>query len=81
MVLDDEKDLVLKYSVRFGKIAVEKGYITEDNLFEAIGLQVEEDLNDIEHRLLGTILFDMGVMSEEEIKEVLKELFKSRSKK
>jgi len=34
---------------RFGVIAVEKGFITKENLFEALKIQVEDDLSDKPH--------------------------------
>ncbi len=75
---NDDTGFVKKYCVRFGVIAVKKGYINEDNLFEALTLQVEENLNDEEHRLIGTILFDLGMMGEKEIEDVVNELLKEK---
>jgi 3-deoxy-D-manno-octulosonate 8-phosphate phosphatase KdsC-like HAD superfamily phosphatase len=74
----NDTDFVKKYCVRFGVIAVKKGYINEDNLFEALKLQVEEDLNSEEHRLIGAILYDLGMMSEKEIEDVVNELLKEQ---
>jgi hypothetical protein len=71
---NDETSFVKKYCVRFGVIAVKKGYITEEALFEALKIQVEEELKKEEHRLIGTILYDMGMMGEKEIKDVVNEL-------
>jgi hypothetical protein len=59
---------------RFGVIAVEKGYITADQLFEAMMIQLKENLDGWEHRLLGKILFDLGYMSSDQIREVLDEM-------
>jgi len=75
---NDDAGFVKKYCVRFGVIAVKKGYINEDNLFEALKLQVEEDLNNEEHRLIGTILYDLGMMGEKEIEDVVNELLKEK---
>ncbi len=75
---DKTIDVTTKYCIRFGKIALDKGYITEDQLYEAIRLQVEDDIKGRPHRVLGYILFKMGVMSAKEIDDVLNELFKQK---
>jgi hypothetical protein len=59
---------------RFGVIAVEKGFINADQLFEAMTIQLKENLDRGEHRLLGKILFDLGYMNPEQINEVLDEM-------
>jgi len=52
---------------RFGAIAVEKGYITKEQLLEAIKIQVEEDLEHGSHRVLGQILLEMRAISPENL--------------
>ena len=56
---------------RFGVIAVEKGFISDDQLLQALSLQAEENLKSGKHRLLGQILLDLGFMTEPQIEEVL----------
>ena len=63
-----------KREMRFGVVAVEKGYITPDQLFEALKAQVREDLEGETHRLLGEILLEQDVMTQEQKDEVLKVL-------
>ncbi|MBW1851164.1 MAG: hypothetical protein JRJ15_06980 [Deltaproteobacteria bacterium] len=57
---------------RFGSIAVKKGFITSEQLIEAISIQVAENIKDNKHRIIGTILRDMGLLTIEQINEVLK---------
>ena len=57
---------------RFGSIAVKKGFITSEQLIEAISIQVAENIKDKKHRIIGTILRDMGLLTIEQIDEVLK---------
>ena len=57
---------------RFGSIAVKKGFITSEQLIEAISIQVAENIKDNKHRIIGTILGDMGLLTIEQINEVLK---------
>jgi hypothetical protein len=59
---------------RFGFIAVEKGYINAEQLLEAMMIQLKENLDKWEHRLLGKILFDLGYMSSDQIRDVLDEM-------
>ncbi len=59
---------------RFGLAAVEMGFITVDQLFEAIKIQIKEELEKGEHRLIGKILFEMGVIKLPQIDEVLETL-------
>jgi hypothetical protein len=56
---------------RFGIIAVEKGFITEQQLGEAVNIQMQDDLEGKEHRLIGAIMLDKGFMNVGQIKEVL----------
>ena len=56
---------------RFGVTAVEKGFITKDQLFEAIKTQITEEIEKKEHRLVGRILYDMEFLTLAQIDEVL----------
>ena len=64
---------------RFGVTAVEKGLITLDQLFDAMKIQLTEEIKKKEHRLIGTILFDMGVLSLPQIDEVLDSMAKRKN--
>jgi len=59
------------YQKRFGRIAIEKGYITQDQLIEALKVQVKEELENNNHMLIGEILFEMNIMSVKQIGEVI----------
>ena len=56
---------------RFGVIAVEKKFITKEQLFEAMKIQVEEDLSGKPHSLIGIILIKLGYLTKEEADHVL----------
>jgi len=45
---------------RFGTIAIKKGFINQEQLIQAFRIQVEENLEKGEHRLIGAILLDLG---------------------
>ena len=56
---------------RFGVIAIEKGYCSAEQFVEALKIQVMEDVNKGKHRLVGRILLEQGVMTLEQINQVL----------
>lgn len=63
---------------RFGVVAVDKGFIKAEQLIEALRIQVLGDLEQNEHKLIGTILLEMGLLTNEQVDEVIKELVKKR---
>lgn len=73
---DIDKGISAKYCIRFGVIAVDKGFVTADQLKEALTYQADDNLSNRPHRLIGRIFFDRGWMTDEQIDIVLNELFK-----
>jgi hypothetical protein len=72
--------MIQHFDPRFGQIAVEKGFITSDQLKAALSEQVDDDLSLRPHRVIGSIFFDRGWMTYQEIELVLKEMFKEAKK-
>lgn len=72
----DKPGKIEHYEKRFGIIAVEKGFVTPENLIEAMKVQVKEDIHLHTHRLVGEILLDFGYITAVEIQEVLDTIFK-----
>ena len=64
------KDLDL----RFGSIAVRKGFITSEQLIEALSIQATENVENNTHRVVGTILLEKQYLSIEQIDAVLEEM-------
>ncbi len=62
------------YKKRFGTIAVEKGLITDTQLMEAIEIQIRDDMEGKEHRLIGTILFEQGYMNAKQVDDALRSM-------
>ena len=56
---------------RFGVTAVQKGFITQDQLLKALSAQVIDDLEGRTHRLIGEILYEQDAISSTQINEVL----------
>jgi hypothetical protein len=62
---------------RFGVTAVKKGFITSDQLVEALAIQVAEDIATGDHDLVGKILFEQGIITMEQIDEILKAMWEN----
>ena len=60
-----------KLDKRFGAMAIDKGFITLENLLEAIEIQIHENMDGSDHRLIGQILWEKGYITSEQINEVL----------
>ena len=57
---------------RFGIVAVEKGFVSPEQIRKALEIQVTENVEKKKHRFIGTILVDEGYMNHSQISEVLK---------
>jgi len=57
---------------RFGLVAVERGFVTAEQVREALDIQFTENMAKRKHRFIGTILVDQGYMKHSQISEVLK---------
>ena len=66
------------HEIRFGIMAIKKGFIIKDQLIEAVSIQVEYDVEDGKHKLIGEILIELGYMEASEVNEVLLAIGKSR---
>jgi hypothetical protein len=59
---------------RFGVTAVKMGFITAAQLHKAMSIQLDEDLHDLEHRLIGQILLERAYINTGQIREVLRQM-------
>jgi hypothetical protein len=62
---------------RFGVLAVERGFVRADHVIEALRIQVTEDIDKGEHRLIGRILLEQGLLTLSQIDEVLDSMGKN----
>ncbi len=81
-----ENDVYIKllsrqYCPLFGKIAVDLGFITEEQLEKATTQQAEEGLFNNNHRLIGNILSQHGWITDDQIDIVVYELFEQNQLK
>lgn len=60
---------------RSGQVAVKLGFITPDQLKEALNEQVDDNLAGRDHRFLGEILCDRNWITLDQLDTLLHELF------
>lgn len=65
---------VKKLDKRFGTLAIEKGFVEPEHIFEAMEIQILENLEGSEHRLIGQILWEKGYITTKQIDEVVKSM-------
>jgi hypothetical protein len=70
----------VQYALRFGEIAIHKGFITLNELEEALAEQISTDpsVRLRPRKLIGEILFEKGYMNINQIENVLEEIFKNQ---
>ena len=56
---------------RFGQVAIEKNFVTPEQVKQALLEQVEDNLAQKPHRQLGKILIDKGLMNAGQVESVL----------
>ena len=73
--MSDKPGKIEHYEKQFGILAIEKGFITAENLIETLKIQVEEEIDTRTHRLIGEILLDKGYITPTQIQDVLDGIF------
>ena len=78
ILVNKNKEKSLKHAIgtdlperRFGFIAIEKGFIKADQLYEALMRQRAQETGGAERRPMGMILKDLGYLSVSQINEIL----------
>ena len=66
------------YEKRFGITAIEMGFSISDQLIEAMRLQIEQDLSENKHKLIGEHLVELGYMERTEVDQVLKKMYNKK---
>ena len=56
----------------FGEIAIKKGFVTEEQVKMALEVQKEMDAIGEKHKLIGVIMLELGMLTSEQILEILK---------
>ena len=60
----------------FGEIALQKGFITREQLDKSLKVQTEEDISGFEHRPIGRIMLNEGFITLQQVGSVLKSMDK-----
>ena len=58
-----DKELSKKYCPRFAQLAVELSFVSPEQVKEALAEQLDDDLANRQHRLIGRILLEKGWMN------------------
>jgi len=72
---DVNRELSEKYCPRFAQVAVEKGFVTSEQAKKALSEQMDDNLSNKPHRLIGKIFLDKGWLTPLQIEIVLNDLF------
>ncbi|MBI4604433.1 MAG: hypothetical protein HY721_20930 [Planctomycetes bacterium] len=59
----------------FGEVALEKKFVTPEQLYEALTVQARAKVEGREEKLLGQVLLELGSMTEDQIRQVLDVLY------
>ena len=70
---EDLEDVMIDESLRqrFGEIAIRSGFITKEQFIEAMAIQIENEIEGIQPKLIGSILQEVGFMTDEQINQVI----------
>jgi hypothetical protein len=67
--------------LRFGIIAREMGFISSEQLVDALKIQVMEEAENNKHRRIGTILLEKGLITSTQIEEIVLNIMKKGPEK
>ena len=59
----------------FGEVALEKRFVTTDQLYKALTVQARAKVEGKTEKLLGQVLLELGFLSEDQIREILDVLY------
>jgi hypothetical protein len=59
----------------FGEVALDKKFVTPDQLYEALTIQARDKVEGRDEKLLGQILLELGYVNEDQVRVVLDVLY------
>ena len=80
MANEGDGKLTTKFGARFAEIAVKMNFINPEQAKEAISEQMDDNLSNKPHRLIGRILMDRGWMTPQQIDLVLTDLLERQQR-
>ena len=63
--------MIVDFEMRFGDVAVEKVFVSKEQVDEALRIQIKDDSEGKGHRVIGAILKQLGYITHREINEIL----------
>ncbi|MBI5742080.1 MAG: hypothetical protein HZA16_15385 [Nitrospirae bacterium] len=72
---DFDRELSQKYCQRFAKIAIDRGFISSEQAKSALSEQMDDDISNRPHRLIGRILLEKNWITPPQIETILNDLF------
>ena len=64
-----------RYRKLFGEVALDMGYVTAAQLYEALTVQQRRKSEGQPDKLLGQVLLELGHLSTEQIQEIVEKLY------
>ena len=64
-----------RYKRLFGEVALEQGFVTAAQLYEALTLQAKRKAEGKPSKLLGQLLLELGYMNTTQVQEVIDVLY------
>lgn len=59
----------------FGEIALEKKFVTPEQLYKALTQQARDKIEGKDEKLLGQLLIELGYIEEDQVRQVLDVLY------
>ncbi len=70
--------LIKKIKHRFAALCTKKGMINDEQIIEALKIQVRENIEKKKHRPIGEILMELGYMNKKQVDEILNLIIEPR---
>lgn len=70
--------LLKKIKNRFAALSTKKGLITDEQIIDALKIQVKENIEEKRHRPIGEILMELGYMNKNQVDEILSLIIEPR---
>jgi hypothetical protein len=71
---NSEKKFLKNYTHRFGTLSIEMGFVTIEQVLGVIFEQVMDNHYRKQHKKIGRLMIDKGLMSREQVEAVLEKL-------
>lgn len=70
--------LIRKIKHRFAALCTKKGLIDDEQIIEALKIQVKENIEEKTHRPIGEILMELGHMNKKQVEDILNMIIEPR---